>query len=84
MSLSHLGFVLLFIVLFLTGLLVIIRSKQINNWVFNMGARFLKSYEIPNAETQRVTSLWIIRIFAGLFTCFCIVFLYFLLSDIHW
>lgn len=85
MSLVHIGLILLFLILFATGLLVMIRSKSISNWIFNWSARFLKEFgDIPNPEKQRETSLWVIRIFGFMLIFSCIVFIYFLFTDIHW
>jgi len=85
MSLVHIGLILLFLILFLVGLLVIIRSKLINNWIFNRSARFLKTFGgIPNPEGQREISLWIVRAFSFLMMSVCVLFLYFLFTDINW
>jgi hypothetical protein len=87
MSLLHMGLILLFLILFLTGLLVIIRSKIINNWLFNLSVRFLNGSgfgDIPNIEGQRQAQLWIIRAFSFIFMGFCILALISLFSDIHW
>lgn len=85
MSLVHIGLILLFLILFFIGLLVIFRSSRIVNWVFSWSTHFLKEFgDIPNPQEQRAISLWIIRIFGCLVMCVCVLFLYFLLSDIYW
>jgi hypothetical protein len=85
MSLVHIGLILLFLILFLIGSIVILRSTQIVNWVFNWSTNFLKEFgDIYYHQEQRATSLWIIRIFAGLMMSVCVLFLYILLSDFYW
>jgi hypothetical protein len=85
MSLAIIGVMLFMLILFFTGLLVIIRSKIINNWIFIRSARLLKGFgDIPNPEAQREASLWVIRIFSFLVMCVCVLFIYFVVANIDW
>jgi hypothetical protein len=52
---------------FLVGLIVFIYTTSINNWLFDNSARFLKKYgDIPNEETQRKASFWVLKLFSAL------------------
>jgi hypothetical protein len=85
MSLIHIGLIILFLLLFIIGLLMIIYSTYINNWVFNWSTHFMKAFgDIPNPQGQREASLWIIRIFSFVIMSICVLFLYFLFTDIYW
>jgi hypothetical protein len=65
MSFLNIGLILLFAILWLLVLFVIVRSTYINNRIFNCSTSFLKSdKDIPYAQGQRYTFLWIIRIFS--------------------
>jgi hypothetical protein len=84
-TLTEIGLIALFLTLFSLGLLAIIRSKQINNWIFNLSAKLLQHVgDIPNPEGQRKASLWLIRIFGLLLVVFSVLFLVPFLSNIHW
>jgi hypothetical protein len=83
MSLTDISLILIFVVVFCTGLVVIIRSRSINNRIFEWSASLLKTFgEIPDPEGQRTASLWIIRIFSFLVMSVCTSGLYILLTDI--
>jgi hypothetical protein len=84
-TLVDIGLIALFLAIFSSGLLVIIRSKQTNNWIYNLSARLLQPLgDIPNPEGQRQASLWLIRIFGLLLVLFSALFLVLFLSNIHW
>lgn len=85
MSLIHIGLILLFLIIFSAGLLVIIKSKNINDWIFRWSIRFLNNFgDVSKVEGQRGASLGIIRVFSFLIMVVCVLFLYYLFSDIHW
>jgi hypothetical protein len=73
---------LLFIGTCISGILLLIYSKRINEKMFMWSARQLKPFgNIPNPEGQREMSLWIIRIGSVLLFSVSVLFLYFLITD---
>ena len=85
MSLGHIGLILIFFIYFLIGLLLIVRAKIINNWIFNMSTRLLKGPgDTPYTEGEHQISLWTLRVVGGLLIVASVLSLYFLFSDLHW
>ena len=85
MSLGHIVLILLFAILFLIGLLIIIHSRTFINWLFDFSTRMFKgSEDTPYTEGERQANLWILRGVGFLVMCMCLLFLYFLFSDLHW
>jgi len=85
MSLGHIGLILLFIILFLIGLLIIIYSKTFINWLFDFSTRMCKgSRDVPYTEGERQANLWIIRVVGFLLIVGSVLSLYYLFSNLHW
>lgn len=83
MSLIEIGLVVFFNIIIFSGILVIFRSKLINDWIYNWSSRFLKQFgDIHNPEGQLQTSLWIIRLAGFLLVIFSALALYFLIINI--
>jgi hypothetical protein len=62
MSVSNILFVVLFVIVFLIGLLMIIYSKQFNTWAIDYSTRNVKGpRDVPYTEGFRRASLWILR-----------------------
>jgi len=77
MSVSKILFVVLFVVVFLIGLLMIIYSKQFNTWAIDYSTRNVKGpRDAPYTEGFRRANLWIFRavglllMVAGVFALF--------------
>ena len=85
MSLGHVSLILLFVIVFLMGLLIIIYSKSFINWLFDFGTRMLKgSWDAPYTKRERKVNLWTIRIVGFILMVVSVLTLYALFSDIHW
>jgi hypothetical protein len=62
MSVSNILFIVLFVIVFLIGLLMIIYSKQFNTWAIDYSTRNVKGpRDAPYTEGFRRSSLWILR-----------------------
>jgi len=85
MSLGHVSLILLFIIVFLIGLLIIIYSKTFINWLFDFGTRILKgSGDVPYTKRELKVNLWTFRIVGVILMVVSVLTLYALFSDIHW
>lgn len=85
MSLGHVSLILLFIIVFLIGLLIIIYSKTIIDWLFDFFTPLLKgSWDAPYTKRERKVNLWTIRIVGFILMVVSVLTLYALFSDIHW
>jgi hypothetical protein len=85
MSLRHIVLILWFAILFLIGLLIIIRSKTFINWLFDFSTRMFKgSRDVPYTEGERQANLWILIVVGFLAMFGSVLILYYLFSDLHW
>ena len=85
MLLLHIGLILIFLIDFLIGLVLIIRAKKYNNWLFNWSSRMFKgSLDIPYTEGERQLSLWTVRVVSVLLIFASVLSLYYLFSNLHW
>ena len=76
--------IVLFLILFLMGLLIIIRSKTFINWLFDWSTRMLKgSKDPPYSAGERQANLWILRVVGVLVMFVSILSLYYVFSDLH-
>ncbi len=83
MTLIDVGIILLYLIISAAGVLILINSVRINNWVWSWSMRILKSFgEIPNPESQRRGSLWIVRLAGFLLMAIPLLGLYFLVINI--
>ena len=82
MSSGHIVLILSFVIWFLTGLLIIIRSKAFISWLFDFSTRMVKgSKDVPYTEGERKANLWIIRVVGFILMAGSIIFLYFFFSQ---
>jgi hypothetical protein len=76
--------IFIFLIDFLIGLVLIIRSKIINNWIFTIGTRLVKgSWDTPYTEGERQMSLWTLRVVGVFLLVAGVLPLYILFSDFH-
>jgi hypothetical protein len=62
MSAENIFFIAIMVIMFLIGLLMIIYSKQFNNWAIDYSTRNVKGpRDAPYSERFRRANLWILR-----------------------
>jgi hypothetical protein len=85
MSVTHISLIVLFVILLISGTLILLKSKQVNDWAFNWSYRYKKPTENASfLQIQRNTSLRILRICFIVYSIICAGVLFSLISNISW
>jgi hypothetical protein len=84
MSPANIFFIVLFVIVFIIGLGIIIRSKAINTWAFDFSTRNVKGpQDAPYSEGFRRASLWIFRAVGLLLMVEAVLTLFYYFSNLH-